>query len=77
MMLGGHCDKNDYHYTGFDAEILGHFLNIAGFKKMEKVDTFGIFEDTSVLRAGDTLISLNVIVFKGSTDEIMPLETSL
>lgn len=77
MMLGGHCDKNDYHYTGFDFEILSHFLNIAGFKRMKKVDTFDIFEDTNSLRAGNTLISLNVIVFKGSTDEIVPLETSL
>ncbi len=77
MILGGHCDKNDYHYTGFDTEILGHFLNLVGFKRMKKVDVFGIFEDTSNLRAGNTLISLNVIAFKEIEDIVQPLETSL
>ncbi len=77
MIFGGHCDKNDYHYTGLDIDILGAFLNYAGFKGMRKVDTFGIFEDTSNLKVGDILISLNVIVHKEGEDEVVPLETSL
>ncbi len=77
MIFGGHCDKNDYHYTGLDIDILGAFLNYAGFKGMRKVDIFGMFEDTSNLRVRDILISLNVIVHKEDRDEVMPLETSL
>ncbi len=77
MMFGGHCDKNDYHYTGLSFDILGQFLNEAGFSGMKKVDILDIFEDTSNLRVSDILISLNVIVRKGDRDEIVPLETSL
>ncbi len=77
MMFGGHCDKDDYHYIGFDIDILGEFLNSAGFARMKKVKTFGIFNDTSNLRVADILISLNVIVFKEDEDCVLPLETSL
>ncbi len=77
MMFGGHCDKDDYHYAGLSFDILGQFLNKAGFSSMKKVDTFDIFQDTSNLRVSDILISLNVIVQKGVRDEIVPLETSL
>ena len=77
MIFGGHCDKNDYHYTGLDLGILGEFLNGAGFKGMKKVESFDMFNDTSNLKIGDIPISLNVIVYKEDTDEIVPLETSL
>jgi predicted SAM-dependent methyltransferase len=64
MILGGHMNPYDYHNTGFDKDILGFFLGIAGFKKMDILKEFGIFKDTSSLRFKDTLISLNAIAYK-------------
>lgn len=77
MIFGGHCDKNDYHYVGFDFDILCQFLNSVGFAKTEKVETFDIFNDTSNLRIAGILISLNVITYKENEDCVLPLETSL
>jgi predicted SAM-dependent methyltransferase len=64
MILGGHMNPYDYHNTGFDKDILGFFLGTAGFKRMDIVKEFGIFKDASSLRFKDTLISLNVVVYK-------------
>ncbi len=64
MMFGGHASSCDYHYTGFDFDILGHFLAKAGFTRMVPVEEFGIFEDTSAVRIKGVPVSLNIIVFK-------------
>jgi predicted SAM-dependent methyltransferase len=64
MMFGGHESSDDYHYTGFDVDILGQFLAKAGFTRMEPVEEFGIFEDTSAVCIKGVPISLNVIAFK-------------
>ena len=79
MILGGHCDQNDYHQVGFDFEILQNFLGVAGFKRMKRVERLGVFQDTSYLCVDGTPISLNVVAYKeGKEDEqILPLETSL
>ena len=80
MILGGHCDANDYHYAGFDFEILQDFLGKAGFRNIERVERLGMFQDTSYLCVEDTLISLNVIAQKEGQEKdetILPLETSL
>ena len=64
MMFGGHTDQHDYHYVGLDGNILSNFLGQATFQKLKQVEDLGIFKDTSQLRVGDILISLNVIAFK-------------
>lgn len=64
MMFGGHSSNHDYHYTGFDFDILAHFLANAGFTRMIPVEELGIFEDTSVVCIKGVPISLNVIVLK-------------
>lgn len=45
-------------------EILGEFLQNVGFSKIDRVEEFGPFDDSSVQRLGGTLISLNVFVYK-------------
>lgn len=80
MMFGGHCDPNDYHFVGFDLDILTDFLRHAGFEKIVRVERLGVFQDTSYLCVEGTLISLNVVAYKeGKKDaeEIRPTETSL
>jgi predicted SAM-dependent methyltransferase len=80
MMIGGHCDANDYHLVGFDFEILQNFLKQAGFKRVEKIDRLGMFQDTSYMCVEGVLISLNVIAYKEWKEQdetILPLETSL
>ena len=64
ILYGGQLDKYDFHYVGFNAEILVYFLNRAGFHDIYRVPEFGFFNDTSSLRLGENLISLNVIATK-------------
>lgn len=64
MMFGGQMDGHDFHYVGLTAEFLAHFLAQAGFRQMKRVQQFGLFEDTSNLRVGGVLISLNVEAVK-------------
>ena len=75
MMFGGQVDEMDYHYVGFDEEILKSFLEGAGFCQVERVDSLGVFSDTSEARwdwereeaglwQGGISISLNVIAVK-------------
>ena len=64
MMFGGHIDQHDYHYVGFDFEILTAFLSQAKFRNSKRVEDLGVFKDTSILRVAGILISLNVIAVK-------------
>jgi predicted SAM-dependent methyltransferase len=64
MMFGGHTDQHDYHYVGFDFDILTTFLCQAKFEKPKQVEDFGVFKDTSLLRVAGVPISLNVIASK-------------
>ena len=64
-MFGGQTDKYDYHYFGWNYEFLKDFLKIAGFKSVKRVDSFGLFDDTSDYAPyNNTKISLNVIAIK-------------
>jgi hypothetical protein len=44
--------------------MLGTLLHDAGFREIERVEKFGVFQDTSELRFSDTPISLNMIARK-------------
>jgi predicted SAM-dependent methyltransferase len=61
MIFGGHDDAYDYHKVGFDVHVLRHFLEEAGFAECERVDDFGLFDDTSRLVFAGAPISLNMI----------------
>lgn len=63
ILYGGRTDPYDVHVAGFDHEILGSFLGNAGFKRMERVKDFGLFEDASRVQIGNVPVSLNVIAY--------------
>jgi predicted SAM-dependent methyltransferase len=64
IIFGGQTNQYDVHYAGFDHEILGSYLQEAGFSEVEQISEFNLFNDCSSLRILDTLISLNVVATK-------------
>jgi predicted SAM-dependent methyltransferase len=64
MAFGGHLDPHDVHHTGFNFDLLAYFLSQAGFREIQRVEQFGLFQDTSAQKFGDEYISLNVIAGK-------------
>jgi len=64
MIFGGHVDEYDYHQVGLNEEILGHYLAGAGFTHIQRVDSFGLFDDTSDMKFHGVGISVNLIAEK-------------
>ena len=65
MIFGGQIDEYDFHYFGWDFELLSGLLKNVGFKEIEKVEKFSIFtNDTSNEDIDGELISLNLIAKK-------------
>lgn len=64
MILGGQVDEFDFHYVGFNQQILYDFLRQAGFSKATRVESFGLFNDTSDYKPYGFPISLNIVATK-------------
>ena len=65
MIFGGQIDEYDFHYFGWDFELLSGLLKNVGFKEIEEVEKFSIFtNDTSNEDIDGELISLNLIAKK-------------
>jgi FkbM family methyltransferase len=64
MMFGGHIDKYDYHVVGLNQDFLAGYLNNAGYTNLRRVNSFGLFNDTSNMQYKETPISLNIIAEK-------------
>lgn len=64
MMFGGHTTQYDYHVVGLNQEFLESFLREAGFERIRRVDSFGLFSDTSDAKFNGTRISVNVLAEK-------------
>ena len=64
MMFGGQTDEYDFHYFGYDFDLLNGLLKNVGFKNIEKVKTFSLFNDTSDFAPYGEPISLNLIAIK-------------
>ena len=64
MIFGGQIDAHDFHKVGLIEEFLADFMRGAGFNKVERVETFGLFADSSEIRLAGHLISLNMIATK-------------
>ena len=62
--FGGQLDEHDFHFVGLTWEFLSVFLGGAGFARAERVERFDLFTDSSAMRFGDELASLNVIAYK-------------
>ena len=63
-IYGGQGDPYDFHKSGFTIETLSRKLRRAGFVDVTRVAEFDLFDDTSRMRLGPTMISLNVIARK-------------
>jgi predicted SAM-dependent methyltransferase len=64
MMFGGQTNSADFHYIGLNHQILNHLLAQAGFSRIERVRSFGLFDDTSELEFYGQRISLNIVAVK-------------
>ena len=64
MMFGGQIDEYDFHYFGYNFDLLNGLLKNVGFKNIEKVKTFSLFNDTSDFAPYGEPISLNLIAIK-------------
>jgi predicted SAM-dependent methyltransferase len=64
MMFGGQIDEHDFHFIGFNGELLRARLREAGFAEVKRVADFGLFKDTSLLQYRGVPISLNVTARK-------------
>jgi predicted SAM-dependent methyltransferase len=64
MMFGGQEDAHDRHLTGFNFQILGTYLHQAGFREIDRVAGFGLFQDSSELRFAGIPVSCNMRAVK-------------
>ena len=64
MIFGGQIDENDFHYFGWNFQFLSDHLTQTNFTKVEKVNSFSLFEDTSDYKPYGFPISLNIIAYK-------------
>ena len=64
MIFGGQEDESDFHYFGWNFRFLSDHLKQTNFSKVEKVNSFDLFEDTSEYKPYGFPISLNIIAYK-------------
>jgi predicted SAM-dependent methyltransferase len=64
MMFGGQIDDYDFHYIGLTNEFMMGYFREAGFSDVRRVESFGLFNDTSDYKPYGTPISLNLIATK-------------
>ena len=64
MMYGGQLDSFDFHRVGLSEEFLTRYLTDAGFAGVERVDDFGVFDDSSRIVFHGRPISLNLVARK-------------
>ena len=64
IIFGGQIDADDVHYSGWNFEFIQQYLSDAGFMSVDRVESFGLFQDTSEYRPLGERISLNVVAVK-------------
>lgn len=64
MIYGSQSSVFDYHKIGFDESILSAIFEQSGFCDIQRVESFNLFQDASVMEFHDTKISLNIIAKK-------------
>lgn len=64
MMYGGQSNAYDYHKIGWNMDFLSHYLTKTGFVAIQRVGSFGFFEDTTIMTVDGAHISLNVVAEK-------------
>ncbi len=64
IMYGGQYNDYDYHYAGFNIDIMAHFARHSGLMIEKQVEEFNLFKDVSSSRINGKLLSLNVVLKK-------------
>jgi predicted SAM-dependent methyltransferase len=64
ILFGGQTDEFDYHKAGFTFDFLKQFLEGVGFRSVQRVKQFGLFNDTTSMVFEGVPISLNVSAMK-------------
>lgn len=64
IMFGGQSDPHDFHKAGLTEEFLTDYLTVAGFRNIERVAGFDLFDDTSSLSLGGIPVSVNLQAVK-------------
>lgn len=64
MMYGGQIDDGDFHFVGFNEELMRSYLQRAGFSDIQRVADLGLFNDASRMTFYGQPISLNVVARK-------------
>jgi len=64
MMFGAHVDQYDFHKVGLNFEFLANILMDEQFVDIQRVKSFGLFDDSSEYKFVGVPISLNVIANK-------------
>ncbi len=64
MIMGGQMDEFDYHKGGLWFELLDRILRDVGFANVQRVQSFGLFKDTTEAVCGGRRISHNVTAYK-------------
>jgi predicted SAM-dependent methyltransferase len=64
MIFGGHVNQYDHHKVGLSQDLLTGYLMLCGFAGVERVSSFGIFDDSSNAIFKEQPISLNVVAVK-------------
>jgi predicted SAM-dependent methyltransferase len=64
MIFGGQVDAYDYHKVGLTFDFLKGFLETAGFRGVQRVRYFDLFQDATSLIVHGHPISLNVTAMK-------------
>ncbi|MSR33193.1 MAG: methyltransferase domain-containing protein [Phycisphaerales bacterium] len=60
MICGGQVDEYDFHKCGFTFDLLASCLQSHGFCNIKRVQSFDLFDDTSMKMFGGVCISLNM-----------------
>ena len=60
MIFGGQINEFDFHKVGFTFELMRWHMEQLGFREVDRVDQFELFDDASRARLGDEYLSLNV-----------------
>ena len=66
MMFGGQLDPADYHKVGLTDEFLAQYLAASGFSDIRRVESFGLFEDSSTIVFKDRSVSVNLTARKSA-----------
>jgi predicted SAM-dependent methyltransferase len=79
ILFGGQKNPFDFHKSGFDEDLLRHFLQAAGFINIERLSEFNLIDDSSSYEYAGRAVSLNMRAKKpaNGTQPVHTVENTL